>query len=239
MSKLPALVASAQHGESRGKLVNINFLAPDVEQRVIMVTSPQPRDGKSTTAYWMAASLSQMGKRVLLIDADMRSPSLHGIVGIQRDEGLSDLIVGDVTLDQALRSTDFRNVSLIPAGRPIRDPAESLASKRFASLLATFRDSYDIVVIDTPPVLPVADATLMCRLVDVALVIGRCGNTEKSALAMALSQLRRAKPRSLGVIANAAGVRAERYYYKGYDGYAYGEVPDFALDDVAGEASKS
>jgi len=218
---------------------NLSFLAPDVDQRVIMVTSPQPQDGKSTTAYWMAVSMSQMGKRVLLVDADMRSPSLHNIIGIQRDEGLSELIVGEIKLADALRDTDFKNVKMIPAGRPIRDPAESIASKRFAGLLDSFRDEFDIIIVDTPPVLPVADASLMCRVVDVALVIGRCGSTEKNALGMALSQIRRAKPKSLGVIANAAGVRAERYYYKGYDGYAYGETPDLAYDASVGDVAES
>lgn len=218
---------------------NLGFLSPDVDQRTIMVTSPQPQDGKSTTAYWMAVSLSQMGKKVLLIDADMRSPSLHNIVGIQRNDGLSDLIVGDVTAEQAVRETEFRNVHLMPAGRPIRDPAESLASKRFGNILNSFRDEYDIIVIDTPPVLPVADASVMCRLVDVALMIGRCGSTEKRALAVALAQLQRAKPHSLGVIANAAGAGADRYYYKGYEGYGYGEAPELGLDAAPGGASHS
>lgn len=218
---------------------NLHFLSPDVTQRTIMVTSPQPKDGKSTTAYWMAVSLAQMGKKVLLIDADMRNPSLHTILGIKRTDGLSDLIVGDITSEQAVRSTDFKNVHMIPAGQPIRDPAESLASKRFSSLLATFRDEYDIVIIDTPPVLPVADATLLCPKVDVALMIGRCGNTEKRALTHALAQLRRAKPKTLGVIANGAGMRGDRYYYKGYEGFSYGEALEPGLQSGASEASSS
>ncbi len=216
---------------------NLGFLDPDVEQRTIMVTSPQPQDGKSTTAYWMAVSLSQMGKKVLLIDADMRSPSLHGIVGIQRTDGLSDLIVGDITAKEAIRETEFRNVKLLPAGRPIRDPAESLASKRFATLLNSLREDYEVIVIDTPPVLPVTDASLMCRHVDVALMIGRCGSTEKHALKMALAQIKRAKPRALGVVANAAGVSADHYYYKGYEGYGvYGEHPELSVDAASSEA---
>ena len=78
----------------------------------------------------------------------------------------------------------------------------------------------------------------MCRLVDVALVIGRCGSTEKTALRMALTQIKRAKPRSLGVIANAAGVNADRYYYKGYDGYgAYSELPELGMDAASSKAS--
>ncbi len=218
---------------------NLHFLSPDVDQRTIMVTSPQPKDGKSTTAYWMAVSLSQMGKKVLLIDADMRNPSLHNILGIQRTGGLSDLIVGDVTAEEAVRATDFNNVHLIPAGHPIRDPAESLASKRFSTLLETFKEEYDMIIIDTPPVLPVADATLMCRNVDVALMIGRCGSTEKRALTQALAQLRRANPKALGVIANAAGLRGDRYYYKGYEGFSYGEAPELGLESGAGELSSS
>ncbi len=234
---LGALPAMGKDGSEVGRFqeaarivrTNMSFLSPDSDYRTIMVTSPQPRDGKSTTAYWMAASLAQTGKRVLLIDCDMRNPSLHKRIDAPRTEGLSELIVGSISVEKAIRHTEEKGVYLLPAGCPIRNPSESLASKRFANLLETLRGQYDILILDTPPILPVTDASIVCGLADLVLMIARCGNTERTALHVALTQIRRASPKVLGMIANYAGGGTSGYYYKGYSAkYSYGE--DFDAD---------
>lgn len=227
-------VASDPRFEEAMRIIrtNLGFLKPDLEARRILITSAQPRDGKSTTAYRLAQSFAQAGKKVVLVDADLRNSSVHDMLGIPRKDGLSDVIVGDIAVTDALRM-DTPSLSILPAGRMNRYPAEALSSKRFQSILEELDSKFDVVIIDAPPILPVADATLLVSHADVTVVLARCGQTDKGAFGIALNQIRRARPECLAVVANSLDTRSERYIYAGY--YSYGP----ANSEVVGEAAKA
>ena len=182
--------------------------------KVILITSALPEEGKTTTSINSAIVLAQRGSRVLLIDADLRRPSIHKTLGLGPRLGLSNLMTGSATLQQAvMRSTILSNLFILPAGTPPPNPAELLASANMKELLDQLREEYDHIVIDTPPTLSVTDAVIMSTRADRVILVIRSGHTTKQALRRARDLLMQVNARVCGVLMNAVNLNSPDYYY--------------------------
>jgi succinoglycan biosynthesis transport protein ExoP len=182
--------------------------------KVILVTSALPEEGKTTTSINSAIVLSQRGTRVLLIDADLRRPSIHKTLGMAPGNGLSNVLTGGTTLEGAIvSSTISPNLSVLPAGTPPPNPAELLASPNMGALLAGLRDQFDHIVIDTPPTLSVTDAVIMSTKADAVILVIRAGQTTKQALRRARDLLAQVNARVCGVLLNAVNLNSPDYHY--------------------------
>ncbi len=188
--------------------------------RIMMFTSPLPKEGKTTTSVNMAVVLAQRGVRVLLIDADMRRPSVHGAFGLPNTSGLSSLLAGLDQYESVLRTFSPQpNLSIITAGPIAPNPAELLGSDRMRDLLAKLRTEYDHVILDTPPVIPVTDPAVLSAMVDAVLLVVRSGKTTKNALRHARNLLLQINAPVMGTIVNGANMHSPDYYYQYYYGY--------------------
>ena len=195
----------------RTSLLLSNLGAPP---KVIMVTSARPQEGKTTTSINTAIVLAQKGVRVLLIDADLRRPSVHKTLGMGPRSGLSNVLTGSATLPQTITaSTILPNLFVLPAGTPPPNPAELLASSIMRDLIADLREMYDHIVIDTPPTLSVTDAVVLSPSADATILVIRSGQTTKPALRRARDILVQVNAHVAGVLLNAVDLRSPDYYY--------------------------
>jgi protein-tyrosine kinase len=189
--------------------------------RTIVITSPAKGDGKSLTAANLALTMAQeFQQRVLLVDADLRRPTVHRLFGVNDGPGLADVLMGIAEIDQALISVPEHHLTVLPAGVPPGHPAELLGSAAMRRTLDVLRTRYDRILIDMPPVAPLADLHVMAPLADGILMIVRAGATPKPAIEQALAGLDMSKV--LGLVLNDSGDhRPEKYAYEGY-GYIAG-----------------
>jgi polysaccharide biosynthesis transport protein len=182
--------------------------------KVIMVTSALPQEGKTTTSINCAVVLAQKGVRVLLIDADLRRPSIHKTLGMGPRTGLSNVLTGSTTLEQAItRTTILPNLYVLPAGTPPPNPAELLASTNMRDVLAQLSEQYDHIVVDTPPSLSVTDAVVLSPRADAVVLVIRSGQTTKQALRRARDILAQVNAKVVGVLLNAVDLSSPDYYY--------------------------
>jgi capsular exopolysaccharide synthesis family protein len=186
--------------------------------RAIVVTSPAKGDGKSLTAANLALTMAQeFSQRVLLLDADLRRPSLAQFFGLPESPGLSDVLIGGVDLERALVHLPDQHLTLMPAGSPAAQPAELLGSSAMRRVLDLLRGRFDRILIDMPPVAPLADVHVISPMIDSLLMVVRAGITPKPAIERALSGLDMGKV--LGLVLNAAGDNGVEGY--GKEGYGY------------------
>jgi protein-tyrosine kinase len=186
--------------------------------RAIAVTSPAKGDGKSLTAANLALTMAQeFQQRVLLLDADLRRPSAHRLFGISDTPGLSDVLMGTADLNQALVALPEYHVTMLPAGAPPGHPAELLGSSAMRRVLDALRARFDRILIDLPPVSPLADVHILAPMIDGVLMIVRAGVTPKPAIEEALSGLDGSKV--LGLVLNETGSKTPAGY--AYEGYGY------------------
>jgi polysaccharide biosynthesis transport protein len=182
--------------------------------KVIMVTSALPQEGKSTTSINCAVVLAQKGVRVLLIDCDLRRPSIHKTLGMGPRSGLSNVLTGSTTLKQAITvAPTLPNLDVLPAGTPPPNPAELLASTNMRDVLAELREKYDHIVLDTPPTLSVTDAVVLSPRADAIVLVIRSGSTTKQALRRSRDILMQVNARVSGVLLNAVDLSSPDYYY--------------------------
>ena len=202
--------------------------------KTILVTSALPREGKTTTSINTAIVLAQKGVRVLLIDADLRRPSIHKTLGMGPRVGLSNVLTGGATLQQAtLRSPVLPNLYVLPAGTPPPNPAELMASSQMIDMLAELRDQYDHIVVDTPPTLSVTDAVVLSTRADAVVLVIRSSQTTKPALRRTRDILAQVNARVCGVLLNAVNLDSpDYYYYYEYQG-KYGQR--YYDEDLTGE----
>jgi succinoglycan biosynthesis transport protein ExoP len=195
----------------------------DEVTKVILVTSPEPGDGKSTMASNLAVAMAQSGKSVLLIDADMRRPTVHTLIGLERSPGLSDLLENtQATVDSVIHSLAVEGglLHVIPAGNCPRDPGERLMSQRFIDLLGLLRDKFEWIIIDSPPVLAVTDSATIAREVTGVLLVVRMNGRTRMAAIRAVESLRNLGANVLGVVAN--GIDPTKHGGYGYEYGVYG-----------------
>jgi len=182
--------------------------------KVIMVTSALPQEGKTTTSINTAIVLAQKGVRVLLIDADLRRPSIHKTLGMGPHSGLSNVLTGSTTLEQAITRTPLLpNLLVLPAGTPPPNPAELLASSNMRDVLVQLREQYDHIVIDTPPSLSVTDAVVLSPRADAVVLVIRSGQTTKQSLRRSRDVLMQVNAKVVGVLLNAVDLTSPDYYY--------------------------
>lgn len=189
--------------------------------RTLMVTSPGAGEGKSTITANLAVTFAQQRLRVLLVDCDMRRSRLHAIFGVERLPGLTEVLARQATLEDAIRPTDVEGLHLLPAGTLVPNVSELLGSDRMKATLAELSSRYDLVLVDTPPVLAAADAEILGVQTDAALVVIRAGQTERQPAQYAVQQLRAIGARVVGGVLNdpdekVAGYGRYTYYYDYY-----------------------
>jgi capsular exopolysaccharide synthesis family protein len=200
----------------RGLRTNVLFSFAEDGARSVVVTSTGPGEGKTTVACNLALGMAMAGQRVLLIDADMRRPRVHEALHMQREPGLSNLLVGAAKANDVMRKTSVPNFYVLPAGTTPPNPAELLGSKRFADLLASLREHFDLVVIDTPPVMAVTDAAVIGYRASGVLFVAAADATSRHAAQTALDQLEHARVRFIGAVLNRVDLQGNAYYYSKY-----------------------
>ncbi len=197
------------------------FSARGETHKVIQVTSPNMSDGKTTIAANLALAIAQSGKTVALVDADLRRPRVHTLFGVVSDTGMSSVILGLSTLDEALVPSGVDNLSLLPCGPRPDNPAELLTLPRFEELLGELRARFDFVILDTPPLLAVTDPAIVVPRVDGVLLTIRIGKNGRPAAERAREILTSLDAVVLGVVVNGVGREGVSYGY-GYGQYQYG-----------------
>jgi receptor protein-tyrosine kinase/non-specific protein-tyrosine kinase len=180
--------------------------------RALLVTSPAAGDGKSVTALNLALAMAQeFHREVLLIDADLRDPSLHRLVGIPNRPGLSDVLMGEATLEDAMVSLPDYRLTVIPAGSAVDRPTELLGSAEMRRLVDALRTQFDRIIFDTPPAAPLADVGVLSPLVDGLLLVVRAGRTQRPAIDRALEDIDPA--RLIGLLLNDVEQPVTEYAY--------------------------
>ena len=186
---------------------NIQFSSLDRDVRSLLVTSVGPDEGKSIVLANLAITMAESGRRVVMVDCDLRHPSLHRIFELADQPGLTTMILNE-SLAPPLQATPFSNVSLVAAGPLPPNPAELISSERFTRVLATIGAEADVVLVDAPPVSAVTDATILATRVDGVLLVVDSGRTRRDPGRRAADQLQRVGARLLGAV--LTNVKAEK-----------------------------
>lgn len=192
---------------------NIDFASVDQKIHSLLVTSSGPGEGKSMTAANLAVVYAQQGKKVLLIDADLRKPTVHYTFRLDNLRGLSNILVGENTFNDVVHSSDVDHLDVMTCGPIPPNPSELLASKKMEKLLEELKASYDLIIFDTPPVLAVTDAQVLANIVDGTLLVVRSKHTEIEGAQKAVEALKPAKAKLLGTVLNDRMKKQSNYYY--------------------------
>jgi capsular exopolysaccharide synthesis family protein len=200
---------------------NLLFSRPDSLGGVFLVTSANPGEGKTTTVANLAASLAQNGGKVLAIDADLRRPTMHQIFGVSKVPGLTDLIVGGCQASAAIKSTRFKDLQTLPCGYIPPNPTELLGSASFREVIRALRTHYEWVLIDTPPILAMADTPVLAPFVDGAILVVGAEQSSRTAVQRAVEQIVSVGGKITGVVLNKVNLERNSYYYGQYYGEYY------------------
>ncbi|MGD0044988.1 MAG: CpsD/CapB family tyrosine-protein kinase, partial [Isosphaeraceae bacterium] len=200
----------------------IDLLRRNWEGKVFMVTSPQPSDGKSTTASNLAISMAHSGRKVLLIDADLRRPSQHTIHGLPRSPGLTEVLNDQMPFHEAVQQTAIENLDFLAAGAEVSNPAELLAMDRLGALVRELRQAYDLVLVDTSPLLAVTDPSVIAVVMDAILLVVRDAVTRRLDAERSQDLLRALETPVLGLVINGINPGQGGYGYGYGYGYHYG-----------------
>ena len=210
-------------GESiRSIRTNVLFSSADEGSRLVVVTSSAPGEGKTAVSTNLSLALAQAGHRVLLIDGDMRKPRVHEVFAQALAPGLSNLLVGDKQLSDTIRESPQQGLWLMPAGTFPPNPAELLGSKKFRDLTTYLQQHFDWVIIDTPPVMAVTDASITANLAHGVLFVVGAEMTSKRVAQRAVEQLEMSQARFLGAVLNRVDLEHNAYYYSRYYRPEYG-----------------
>jgi protein-tyrosine kinase len=195
---------------------NIKFSLPDINLKAILVTSSTPGEGKSTNVANLGVVFAHEGKRVLIIDADMRKPTLHHTFGIFNTVGLSTILSRQHELSSAIQETPILGLFVLPSGPIPPNPTELISSNAFTIFLEEMKKIYDIIIFDAPPLLSVSDAQCLAHQCDGTLLIIHSGAVEKEDVLKAKSILNSTQAKILGVILNNYKMPKNRKYYYRY-----------------------
>ncbi|WP_058301306.1 CpsD/CapB family tyrosine-protein kinase [Gorillibacterium timonense] len=196
---------------------NLDFTSFDNNEKILMVTSAGPSEGKSTTTTNLATVYAQSDKRVLIVDADLRKPTVHLSFNRSNRNGLSNILVGQAEWKECIQSSGIDNLSIIPSGPIPPNPSELLSSKRMKKFIEEVKDEFDIILFDTSPILAVTDAQVVAAFCSGVILVVDAGKTKKDTLSKAKHTLERADARILGVVLNnISRSKGDSYYYYYY-----------------------
>lgn len=197
---------------------NLQFIDLDHQPRCLVITSAVPGEGKTMTSTNLAVALAQTGRNTLIIDADLRRPRVASTLGLDPAVGLTTALVGKTEIHDAIQMHEPSGLHVLASGAKPPNPTEILQSKITQDLIKRLRSSYDMVIIDAPPLLPVADASVLAKLADGVIIVVRHGKTTKDQVSEAISRLQRVGARLYGVVVNMVAKRAiGSYYYYYYE----------------------
>lgn len=208
--------------EYRTLRTNISFSKADGTLKTIAVTSDSPAEGKSTVSANLAVTLANQEQKTILVDLDMRKPTIHATFGIQNSSGLVNLLTDSVKnlemlLPSYCKESGIDNLMVLPSGPIPPNPSELLGSDRMATLLAALSKHYDRIVLDTPPVISVTDAQIISSRADATILVVPYGIAQKAAVIDAKVLLQKVNANIIGVVMNRVPTTAQSNYY--YDGY--------------------
>lgn len=203
---------------------NVEFSTLDRPGQSLLVTSANPGEGKTTTVANLALAIAQTGKRVVVVDSDLRRPNLHKVFGLSNTGGLSSALLSkEASLDGYVQSTRFENLAVLTSGPLPPNPSELLSSRRLDAVVKALKRQADVTLFDSPPALPVTDASILASKVDGTILVVDSGKTRVDALRRAYETLSRSKTRVLGGILNKLSPKGRGYYYYHY---YYGTAED-------------
>lgn len=236
--RLSALDSTATRSEGYRTLrTNLQFVRVDSPLRVVVVTSPAPGDGKSTVSCNLAIALAQTGKKVCLLEADLRRPRLSEYMGVDGSVGLTDVLANQRTLDQVIQPWGRGLLDIVGPGPVPPNPSELLNSQQMQSVLDQLKERYDIVIVDSSPLLAVADAAIVSRYADGAILVVRYGKSTRDGISHAAEALAQVNDVLLGTVLNA--VPMTRHNYNSY-GYGYeSEAPSSPQPDESAPAPQT
>ncbi|MBE3570926.1 MAG: CpsD/CapB family tyrosine-protein kinase [Bacillales bacterium] len=192
---------------------NIQFSSADDDIRSFMVTSASPGEGKSTTAANLAIVFAQQGKRVLLVDSDLRKPTMHYTFRVNNTIGLTNVLTRQASLVESVQATDVEKLDLLSSGPIPPNPAELLSSRMMEQMLTEAYKQYDLVIFDSPPVLAVTDAQVLANQCQGTVLVVKSGETELENALKAKELLQAAKAKLLGAVLNSKALKSSSYYY--------------------------
>lgn len=230
MGKTPLLTDLGSHDPRseafRLLRTNLQFLNLDEAPKAFVISSAVPGEGKTSTSVNLAIALAQTGSRVLLVDGDLRRPQVASVLGLETAVGLTTVLVGRSDLESSIQTHTASGIKVLSSGPIPPNPTEVLQSQATRDLLWELREQFDVVVIDAPPLLPVADAAIMATDVDGAILVVRHGKTTKEQVKHAMVRMEQIGARCFGVVVNMTPRRGRGGYGYGYQyGYGYGYEP--------------
>jgi len=205
----------------RSLRTNLEFSWLDKPVRTMMITSATPGDGKSMNIANLGIILAEIGRRTLIIDTDLRKPVQHKLFNIDKRPGLTNYLVGEITLEQAIQDVGIENLKVIPIGKNPPNPAEILASKKFAEFIENQKQYFDIILLDSPPIISVTDPVLISRVVDGVIFVVKFAQTDRQIAASTIETLQKSRANILGTILNATQFHRGYGYYRYYNYYNY------------------
>ncbi len=197
---------------------NLQFTSVTSPLHTLLVTSPSPEDGKTTTVGNLACVFGQGGRKVVVVDSDLRRPRLHRLFELPNHSGLTDLFIRpEENLDGAVQPTEVKNLYLLSSGSLPPNPSELISSRKMVEIIKTLEAQYEVVFLDAPPSLVVTDANVLANLADGVILVVRPSKTKRAAIKHTLEQLAQVKANIVGVVLNGVDVRKSHYsYYRGY-----------------------
>lgn len=209
----------------RSLRTSIQYAKADTPIKTIVVTSPGPQEGKSTTVANLAITIAQMGTKILLVDTDLRRPVLHSIFNLNRSKGISNYLVGKIPIEEAFFKTEIDNLYVMPCGTLPPNPSELLGSKSMQKCIEELKEIFDIVLFDSPPIMAVTDAAVLSSKVDGLILVVKSGQTDRNAVARSYEILKNIPNNILGALLNVVNVEGVygSYYYYYYHYYYYGK----------------
>ncbi|HJU12514.1 MAG TPA: polysaccharide biosynthesis tyrosine autokinase, partial [Candidatus Binataceae bacterium] len=191
--------------------------------RTTLITSATSREGKTVTSVNIAVMLAQLGRKTILIDADLRRARCHHVLSVDNHTGLTELLTGSAQPHEVVRKTETEHLDFLGAGTVAPNPTELLGSNKFAEILQHFEQNYDYIVVDSSPVLPVSDSLLMAQLVDGVVIVANAAATPRQHVRIACARIEYARGKLLGILLNRVKLNSPEYHpYYHSDYYSFG-----------------